>query len=317
MMSRMTRAATLAVAVLATLSCSKTADTAPERRVFGDPPTIQSVNFNFETNASATCDFAEIVLNQFCESGINDIQLQAGVGWNIDTSVTPHRIYYAPAPSPGPGIFIQGTYSRANFAVKVTDPNSVQGVKNDVLLVSSSFLQAESNSEVSLVLFDDGSSNKFNIGQTLTGQGEACGFDADLNTCVCRNATYEVTSGDTTPNDSTYGRKVAFPNRSTSGFLKDCIMRANHENANTLSDPGTRYDFKIEAVDREGNLSTWPTKVSGTTGNDTFACNGDPCGCCYLYFVVGVASQDECGGLDGMVSPSFFPNGFCHFLNGT
>lgn len=308
MMSRMTRAATLAVAVLATLSCSKTADTAPERRIFGDPPSIQSVNFNFETNASASCDFTKILVDQMCSFGYPDVQPIAGAGWNLDTSTKPDpTVFYAPNPSTTPGIFIEATYSRATFNVKVTDPNSVPGVKNDVLLVSSSFVQAESTSEISLVLFDDGSSNKFKIAQTLAGQGENC----DQQTCVCTNATYDITSGDDIPNDSIYSRKIAFPGQSTSGFAKDCIMMSNHENANVLSPSGTQYSFKIEAVDREGNLSTWPTKLIGTTGDGTFACNGDPCACCYLYFVSGVANQSQCHDLPGMVSPSSFPDGLC------
>src|SRR6266700_1730187 len=47
----------LPVALLAVMSCSKTQDTAPERRIFGSPPTIQTVTSSITTQSRVSCDF--------------------------------------------------------------------------------------------------------------------------------------------------------------------------------------------------------------------------------------------------------------------
>jgi hypothetical protein len=318
------RAAALSAAVLAALSCSKTSDTAPERRVFGDPPTIQSVDYVFNAASSVTCDISVLVANIICDQSgktVFDVEFLTGSGWNTKEVNGHQEVFFAPAPSPGPGVFIQGTYSEAIFRAKVTDPQSVPNGKTDVLLVSSSFEQPESKSETSLVLFDDGSSNLFPNPQRL-GLPEKCSLDPVNQVCQCDPATFDVVSGDETPNDGWFVRHFAIPNRTTSGFLLDCIMRAHQENVAFPAPPGTPFQFQIEAVDREGNLTKWPTKLNGTTGTDTFVCNGDPCACCYLYSASGQGvDQSQCRGtdgrgLDGMISPSLFPDGFCHFLNG-
>ena len=90
MTSRIIRSATLPVVVLAVLSCSKTQDTAPERRLFGDPPIIRSVSFEhtddngfdvpgFGTQTFIKCDFTEIVVRQACEHGYPGVTPIAGV----------------------------------------------------------------------------------------------------------------------------------------------------------------------------------------------------------------------------------------------
>jgi hypothetical protein len=313
MMSRMVRTTFLAVAVLAALSCSKTQDTAPERRVFGDPPTIVSVEQSFDPQAHAECDFSNIVRAGFCADGVTDLQLQTGRGWTVafdGPDRTNRHIVFSDVETTEPGVFIEGHHAEAIFRVKVTDPNSVPGGKSDILLVSSSYRQPDSTSETTLVLFDDGSSNKFALAQIQQPPAEACTVDIDSGVCECHRADYQNTSGDQTSNDGTFTRKFALTQGETSGFLKDCIMQSKKELPVTAP-VGSTFTFKIEVVDREGNLVTWPTNLTGKTVVDQFVCNGDSCGCCYLHTVSQLANLPECKGLDGMISPSFFPNGFC------
>ncbi len=315
MTSRTIRSALLSLAALAALSCSKTQDTAPERRVFGDPPTIQSVDESFDPQAIISCDFTNIVSASLCEFGIIDVQPQTGTGFTVVFS-GPNRevrtIVYSDTPSSEPGIFIEGTHGEFIFKVKVTDPNSVPGGQTNILLVSSSFVQPETNVETSLVLFDDGSSNQFSYPQNVI-QGENCTVNPN-GSCTCASAVYKVRSGDAPPGgDGIYTRKFAVTNQAASPFLNDCLMSTKYETP-YYTPPQSTIQFKIEAVDRQGNLTAWPTKLTGTTANNTFACHGDSCGCCYLHWVSQLASQEECRGLPGLISPSSAPNGVCKDL---
>src|SRR6266436_1285434 len=119
MTSRTIRSAVLSVAVLSALSCSKTQDTAPERRLFGDPPLIRSVNFDhiddtgnevpgFGTKAFIMCDFTEIVVRQACFLAQlvgpgADLQAIAGGGWTYDGTTGKGSI--GDNPTTDPGIF--------------------------------------------------------------------------------------------------------------------------------------------------------------------------------------------------------------------
>jgi hypothetical protein len=316
MTSRTIRSAILPVAVLAALSCSKTQDTAPERRLFGEPPTIRSVSFEhtddtglevpgFGPKTFISCDFTDIVVSNICELGAPGLVAEAGGGWTYD--VDAQRGFIGSNPTSVPGIFIQGRYGEAIFKVNVTDPNSTTA-QNNLLLVGASFEPPESKTETTLVLFDDGGISKFKNSQQHPTPGEDCDVNPD-GSCVCNLATWDVTSGDSPAKDDVWTRKMAFVNGQTQAFLKDCIMRDRHETL-ALAPPGTTFTFKIEAVDRQGNLTTWSNKLVGVTDSNLgeFACNGDPCGCCFLW--TESPTDPLCKGLPGMTGP-IFPDGMC------
>jgi len=316
MTSRTIRSAILPVAVLAALSCSKTEDTAPERRLFGDPPIIKSVSLEhtddtghevpgFGTKTFIKCDFTEIVVRNICKDLHVEPQPIAGGGWTYDTTTGKGSV--GDNPTMDPGLFIQGTYGEAIFKVSVTDPNSTT-TQNNLLLVGASYQPPDSKTETTLVLFDDGGFSKFKNTQQNPTSGENCVVNTD-GTCSCTLATWDVTSGDATLKDNLWTRRMAFVNSEAQPYLKDCIMRDRNETL-TGAPPGTSFTFKIEAVDRQGNLTAWPSKLVGVTDSNLgqFACNGDPCGCCILW----TGSQDDprCNHLPGMVHP-FFPDGLC------
>ena len=41
---------------------------------------------------------------------------------------------------------------------------------------------------------------------------------------------------------------------------------------------GSALEFRTEAVDRQGNLATWPLRPTATVGSGAFSCTGDDCG---------------------------------------
>ena len=306
----------LSLAFLAVLSCSKTQDTAPERRIFGSPPTIQSVDPVFyEPESFAQCNFTDIVIALFCQSGFLDTEPQTGNGWTVAANPdgTDRHIVYSDVPSAAAGVFIEGTYSKLTFKVKATDPESTAQQSN-ILLVSSSYVQSGGGSgslnENSLVLFDDGSETEFAF-QQKTNVFEDCNVDIVNGICECRPAVYNIKSGDLDKGDDQFTRKFAITKGSASPFLLDCIMRSENV-VGVIGEEGNRFDFKIEAVDRQGNLAAWPDTLTAVAGKGSFVCNGDSCGCCMLHtFSPGLADISECTDLPGMVSPSTFPNGFC------
>lgn len=313
MMSARQLALLLSLAVAATLACSKTQDTAPERRIFGEPPTIQSVDPDFvEPEKQAMCDFTDVVFAIFCQNGILDVQPQTGFGWTVvvDDSFDPPKrtIKKEDVESTIPGVIINGNYTELNFKAIVTDPNSTPG-SNNVLLVSSSFVTPQSHIETSLVLFDDGSEANFPVEQNAY-VAEDCNIDIPNSTCECTNARYNIKSGDANKDDNQYSRRFVVLNRSAPGFLIDCIMRSRNV-VGIVADPHSTYNFKIEAVDRQGNLSAWPNSLTAETGDGRFACTGDSCGCCMLHAFSQQADLAECADEPGMISPSSFPNGFC------
>jgi len=302
--------ALLPIALLTFLSCSKTADTAPERRIFGSPPTIETIDPNFSNpQTPVDCDFTDIVNALLCQNGILDAQPQTGRGWTKAVDQDGNTIVvFSDVPTTVPGTFIEGTYTELSFRAKVTDPETT-AQQNNILLVSASFVPPDSTTETTLVLFDDGSTIDFPFEQRAL-VGEDCDVDIPNNICTCGGAIYKIKSGDLAKGDNLYTRKFAFADKNASGFLNDCVMRSKKE-IPVSADVGATLQFKIEAVDRQGNLSTWPTKLSATVGAGTFLCNGDSCGCCLLHAFSQLADISQCHGLDGMISPSRAPDGVC------
>jgi hypothetical protein len=293
----------LAIYFVSVVACSKTQDTAPDRRVFGSPPTIQSVETDnppwFDPKKPISCDFTQVIEAMICFlGGPSDLQAIKGGGWTngvID-----------PVDSAEAGVFIEGTYGEAIFRVRASDPDSTPA-QNNILLVSSSFKEIESNTEVSLVVFDDGSFNKFKNTQRKGPPGEDCKINTD-GTCTCDLGVYEVSSGDQTANDGLFTRKVGMYDARTQAFLLDCILREAHETL-VIIPAGSTVNFRIEAVDRQGNVATFPDNLTAVTDSSisAFKCNGDPCGCCILQ---NNGLPQECHQLAGMVGPSY-PDGLC------
>ena len=178
--------ATLAFSLLGVASCSKTQDTAAEQRLFGSPPSIESVNVA-GTTGSATCDITQTFEGFLCS---------LGVGPDAYTL------------SPGPSLLIEVTYSRTEFDVRVVDAEDT-AAKSDILLVSASYLTPpEGNQkpeETSLILLDDGSETIFPFRQG-SGAGENCTIDIANGVCACTGAEYQLTSNDPVKGDHMFTR---------------------------------------------------------------------------------------------------------------
>src|SRR6185295_2516 len=99
--------------------------------------------------------------------------------------------------------------------------------------------------------------------------------------------------------------KLSMPYPGNDGYLLDCVARDTGDTP-ILASRGDVYNFKVEAVDRQGNLATWPVKLPAVVGSSTFSCNGDPCACC----VKLQSDFSVCSQLDGVFTPDF-PNGLC------
>jgi hypothetical protein len=311
---RRTAFVALIAAGLISGSCSKTQDTAPETRLFGNPPVIQNVTLTQGgSSGQALCDITQSVKGFFCEKG----------------GITESDVNYPPA------ITLTVKYSGLQLAVQTTDPDTVAGQPNDILLVSASYQKTNQGQpvEVSLVLLDDGSTNTFTYRQQSVN-GEQC----EPGACFCGTATYKLTSNDNVANDNTWSRGFALvtgdttlthPLRTNGDTLSvtnsqlayDCIgsgpkeatgptvITGGNQQAPAITDTGGQpVKFKIEVVDRAGNITGWPQQPIATFDKTTYSCEGDDCACCFIF---SGNPTSECSGLDGMVGPTF-PTGLCH-----
>ncbi len=282
----MVRARVLAAATVAGLTvltgCSKSEDVPVGNTLFGSPPQIQvvSVTEPAQQTSTVTCDFTTILKGRLCALGApTDIQ------------------------EDGP-ITIVGRYTEAVFQVTVSDP---EGIEN-VLFVGASYVKPDSTQESTLVLFNDGSENRFP--QSQAEQGSGVGQDCVVNEteCYCQGAkVYEVTSNDASKTDRIFTRALAFLPPGPPDILRDCIMTVREQVPITI-EGGTNLTFRIDAVDRDGNLDTWDSKpgVSVLTYDSSdpgfFTCTGDECGCCI--FLNPNTYPSECTGKPGLYSPS-------------
>ena len=89
----------------------------------------------------------------------------------------------------------------------------------------------------------------------------------DLDSCLCSKAFYDVTSNDATQNDGVFSRDFAFASSdglpgNAVGLFLDCIAKGNAVAAVAVADlSGSSREFRIEAVDRSGNLTESPERV--------------------------------------------------------
>ncbi len=328
MVPRRTLAPVLSLLILSSVACSKTQDTAPERKVFGDPPVIQFAAMT-PVERTVSCDFTEAWncsagQDQACEFDPNggvgpdgvpcdpnrkpeDFCDDCGSGTPDADPGNPVHIY------PGPWM-VGGTYQELFFQAKVTDPNSTTD-RTDILLVSASYVIPGGThpEESTLVMLDDGGQNSFIYRQIApNGIREDCFVNAD-GTCGCNIKDYGLNSNDVTPNDGLFERRFAvfnLPDQTIRGLLSDCIARERHQAPATVP-AGITFDFRIDAVDRSGNITTWPNRPQVSTTRNTYTCSGDQCLCCLLSGRDG----SQCGGCTGLVGPRT-PGGACIYFFG-
>jgi hypothetical protein len=283
----------LACLAVAALGCSKTEDTAPERRIFGSPPTINSVETTASSSVTATCDWTQISQGAMCSTYFTDPSLFA---------------------QPFPTITLTLNYTEITFTINVTDPESKLPAQTDVLLVTASYLETQGvTQETSLVTLDDGSENSFPYTQ-LHAVFENC-YDNDHNytPCACSQANYQLNTNDLDKGDSNYTRAFAFIDLNgfrTRTLFEDCLAASKHQAAGNVSNlaPGQPVEFKIEAIDRSGNLSVWPARPAITPAPSTITCTGDECMCCLLF-----NGDETCAQKPGLLGTptSGFASGWC------
>src|SRR6267154_3532193 len=264
-------------------ACSKTQDTTPGTRLFGNPPVIVSVHLD-TTPAQVSCDFTEALT--FYYQG--QMEQPTSIG---------------------------GTYSNIKLTVEVTDPDS-KGTTSDltnILLVSASYVVPDSTNINTIVLFDDGSPIQSDRSQALVWPQTATvplSFIVAPTTggVTCSNASFDLTSGDATVNDGIYTRSFAFvkpPDHDIGNFFEDCIAKQNHEVPYSGVANSEPISLKIQVVDKQGNLTTASQNQNLTTSLTTAACTGDPCACCVEANGVTAATSENgiCRGLPGIYGP--------------
>jgi len=282
MVTRKPAAAVLVIA-LGMLGCSKTQDTAPETRIFGDPPAISGVTLNV-TPETATCDVTTAFAGYLC----------------LGSVARPDTYDF----SPGPTIEVSVGYTQFEFLVQATDPQSTPS-QSDILLVTASFLSPTDQGaieETSLLLLDDGSALKF-----PWRQGQEPRDDCTLTPeCICNAMEYDLTTNDSLGGDDVFTRGFAFlaPGAgipaNASGVVESCVARERHQAPFSAGKfIGTTLDFKIEAIDRSGNDTIWPERPAGPITPVTYSCVGDDCACC---IVTDPDPLSHCGGKTGMVA---------------
>lgn len=298
-------AAVVCVGFLALLGCSKTQDTAPETRLFGDPPVIQSVDVRFDTNRIAMCDFTIPFLfpreaNRMCS--------------------------FFPIFTQG-GITLEARYTEVVIEATVTDPNdpAPPSTETDVLLVSASYV-VNSGSQIpdenTIVMFDDGSQIAFPFDQK-SSVNQACTpstfpLPTNTNSCNCTpalspSAHFNVTSNDLNSGDNVYSRHFAFfggggISGESQALFRDCVASANHQATQVQADiSDSEIEFRVEAVDRSGNLTEFPARFPATIGAADLSCTGDLCACCLLLNTTNPTDPAPAGcfGLPGLM---FDPN---------
>lgn len=334
MVGRRIKAVGLLCLAASAFACSKTEDTAPERRIFGSPPSIESVEVIDIPASSAVCDWSEAVRHILtCDFGLDPA--------------------YIPDPI-GP-VIVTTTYNEVIFQVQVTDPESTPS-QTDILLVTASYITSKDGQpqEVSLVILDDGGTNQFDFLQKADFYNEDCGpldpitcnnlvagnppCDEDLTgpdgvpdgkpdtvrteTCCCTYCapkTYKLDTNDATMGDGLYTRGFAFKLLSgggvpagirAAGLVDDCLVSQKRQApAESTNLAGAPVAFKIEAIDRSGNIAVWPLTPEVTINPTSMTCTGDACACCYLT----TSNFSNCRGLDGLRGQpgSGYENGAC------
>jgi hypothetical protein len=302
MASRLALKIALACGLAAGLGCSKTQDTAPESRLFGSPPVISTVSV-VSRQGFAHCDFTAMA--------------QTWIFENFGMTADQYQFV------PGPNFVVDAGYAETVVNAHVQDPEDTP-TTSDILLVTVSFQipTLPTPDEISLLMFDDGQSNQFLYKQMYDREGEDCTVDVvnGIYTCGLALNKYYLTTNDPVAGDHVFTRAFAYTTPgadvySGSGLLllDDCVASQNHQYpaAGTLVANKT-LPLKIEAVDHEGNLTTWPNSPTTTIGPSSLHSATDECILCIL--TSGNPTVD-CKGKTGMNvtsnSASFPPGQIC------
>ncbi|HYV19549.1 MAG TPA: M36 family metallopeptidase [Verrucomicrobiae bacterium] len=270
--------------------------------LFGGPPVIGSAEA-VQTQAEAICDYTAVLQGFLCDNGFTAGMFQA----------------------PFPAETITARYTEARLRAGVTDPDSVPGL-SDILLVVASYLvpgPGGAPQQVSIVLLDDGAAGVIPFGQEGS-LPEKCENDPNAQVCSCTRASYAVTSHDASAADDlfTHGLSLAMfgagsPGANAQAMMNNCIARADGL-ARPLGPFDQDLQFKFEAVDRAGNLTAWPALLPVTPEPGDVTCSGDECGCCLLMSTNPAAdpAAGGCKGLSGLTGTpgSGFETGFCHIF---
>lgn len=277
-----------AVLAVAATGCSKTEDTAPETRIFGSPPIIHSVEFS-GGQETANCDLSQFAHGLMCSI----LPPSAPSDWTFTD----------------PPVRLEVGFSSMEFRVNVTDPESTP-TQTDILLVGASYVHG--GEETTLLVFDDGSTLDFPKLQEGVTPQSCPALPTDPVCQECTPATYNLHSNDQVANDGLFSRGYAFvgvPGTGRGFLANNCIAEATERAPVTPTGLiGQVLEFKIEAVDRSGNITVWPDRPSATLVSSTFACLGDQCFCC---LVTSDNPALECSDLPGTSSPLYAPGGFC------
>jgi hypothetical protein len=265
----------------------------------GSPPMIPTVTVSAGPSAGhATCDVTPLLRGFLCAGGVTASRIVAFPSLTLDVAYTSTRI-----------------------EARVLDANS-RPDQSDILLVSATYKQGDKCT--SLAMRDDGAAIATAFPQTAS-LAEDCPADSDCPACAA--AVYATLSNDRKAGDHLYTVERAFlsdtidldaPSGVTLGaqaqLAEDCIAAVNHQSTDIGVAPvGGVIPFKIEAVDRTGNLSTWPETPSITLDQTHLACSGDECACCLL---LSANPATECAGRPGLagVPGSGFETGLCKTL---
>jgi hypothetical protein len=219
-----------------------------------------------------------------------------------------------------PSLALAVTYTSARIEAKVLDSDS-RPDQSDILLVSAEYQRGTETGCEALVLRDDGGSVAGSFPQTAS-TAEACDENPDCP--VCTGAVYSVRSNDKKAGDHTYTVEHAFlsdtieldqPSGVTLGaqsnLAADCVAAANAQPPSMgMRAVGDPIQFKIQTVDRTGNLVTWPDEPSIELQQTHLSCSGDECACCLM---LSANPSAECAGRPGLagVPGSGFEQGFC------
>jgi subtilisin family serine protease len=241
--------------------------------VFGAPPVIQGVDVA-SSEQVAVCDVTTSLLGRLCTLGAPGAQAAAPVQ-------------------------VHAGYTEVRVAGSVTDADDTPPAAPTVTVTLASPAV-----HVTLPAHDDGSAATFPEQQRSTEAGLDCTLDPQ--TCACSLKTYGLVSGDASAADTVFTRVIAVVPAALPAIAQDCIMEARRDLPASAA-PGGPLAIQMTASDAQGHVATASAPSPVTPGSGSYACTGDPCGCCLLTAVDPVG---QCAGLAGITSPDF-PDGLC------
>jgi hypothetical protein len=253
---------------------------------YGPPPEMRSVSTQLFAD-QIQCDVTETFVAQLCTLGF------------------PGLVPTAP-------IVIESTYDMLVLSADVTDRDSTAG-HNDIAEVRVEFAPLVNPANVSQVLLPDDGSSTFELvrQKAITWGGKDCRYDPVIGLCECRLAHYPTYSGDSSSGDGRYTLEMGLFGGATPREAIDCFLVARSRAPFERLPRDAPVEVRLSAVDRQGNVTTWPEPFELTIGGGSHTCSGDECGCC-LVLNPDFIYQD-CSGKPGLPLPGF-PQGLCNLF---